>query len=447
MTVNRPLLVCTCFPGEGHFYPVLALAVHLMKHGYSAVFVADATLKDKIEAFGIEYFPTDNIFTEERMGRLSEISQTTTGLESFSMQFGTLFFGTLSMRTARFHEVLQQLKAEDPLREIVILEDIFNSVSCTYKMGKTLPVGFDRPPKNIGLGCGPLLLESEDLGPLLMKMPPDSTPSGKIRNRALHDLVKRGPLDSLYNAAKGAFEGVGCSDLSPIRLFNTQIENYDVVFQLCSPSLEYQISDLPKSVQFTGVLPRRDTPIDYQYPEWWEEITHKRTGRQVIFVSQGTVSVDYTELIIPSIEAFNERDDYILIAALGVKGATLGDQVNLASNIKVIDYLPYDLILEASDVFVTNGGYGAFTHGIRNGCPMIIAGESEEKAEVAARAVYAGVAVNLGAKRPTPSQLARGVEQVVRNVNYRHRAVELRKENEDMNALEKMRDSIDALFV
>lgn len=446
MTVKKPLLVCTCFPGEGHFYPVLALATHLMKCGYSAIFIADEILKDKIEAAGIEHFSTVNIFTEERMDRMFEIGRTCSGLGKLSRQLGTFFFGTLSIRTSRFHRILEEIKARDPVREIVVVEDIFNSVSYPYKMGKPLPAGFDEPPKNIGLGCAPLMLESEDLGPTLMKLPPDSTPSGKLRNKALYDLVRSGPMKFLYDAAEEAFEAVGCTNVGDFKLWNTAVENYDVVFQLCSPSLEYQISDLPKTVKFTGVLPRRETPSHYRYPEWWEEITSKRNNRQVIFVSQGTVSVDYTGVSIPSIEAFADKEDIILVVALGVKGASLGDQVKMSPNVKVIDYLPYDLILEVADVFITNGGYGAFTHGIRNGCPMIIAGDSEEKAEVAARAEYAGVGVNLGVQRPTPFQLLDGAQTVLRDARYRDRAVELRKENEEMNALERMRHTIDALF-
>ena len=446
MTATSSLLVFTCFPGEGHFYPVLSLATHLMKHGYSTVFIAEESLKERIEAAGIEYIPTVLTFTEERRGRLSEISQWPSGLGKFGEQLATVFLQTLPSRVQRFHEILEELKARDPGREMLIIEDIFNAVSVPYKLGRPLPKGFSEPPKTLGLGCAALILESEDLGPILMKLPPDSTPSGKLRNRALNELVRSGPLKRFHDAAREALEEANCTDINNIRLWNTFVENFDVVFQLCSRSMEYEISDLPKSVRFSGVLPRQETPASYQYPEWWENVTTRKGDRKLLFVSQGTVSVDYTEVIMPTIEAFGGRDDIILVAALGVKGSKLGDEVKIASNVKVIDYLPYDTILEVADCFVTNGGYGAFTHGIRNGCPMVVAGDSEEKAEVGARAAYAGVAVNLGVQRPTVGQLTEGVDAVLRDPRYRNRAMELRKENEDMNALETMRRTIDALI-
>ena len=446
MAVKSPLLVFTCFPGEGHFYPVLSLAIHLMKHGYSTVFIAEESLKERIEAAGIGHISTVVTFTEERRGRLGEISRWPSGLDKFGEQLSTVFLETLPPRVQRFHEVLEELKARDPGREIFVVEDIFNAVSVPYKLGRPLPEGFNEPPKTLGLGCAALILESEDLGPILMKLPPDSTPSGKLRNRALNELVRSGPLKKFHDAASEALEAAKCTDIDHIRLWNTFVESFDVVFQLCSRSMEYEISDLPKSVRFSGVLPRQETPASYQYPAWWEEVALRKGGRKLLFVSQGTVSVDYTEVIIPAIEAFGGRNDIILVAALGVKGSKLGDDVHVASNVKVIDYLPYDTILEVADCFVTNGGYGAFTHGIRNGCPMVIAGDSEEKAEVGARAAYAGVAVNLGVQRPTVGQLTEGVDTVLRDPRYRDRAMELRRENEDMDALETMRRAIDTLI-
>ena len=60
---------------------------------------------------------------------------------------------------------------------------------------------------------------------------------------------------------------------------------------------------------------------------------------------------------------------------------------------------------------ITNGGYGGVHHALRHGIPVVVAGESSDKAEVAARVEYTGVGVNLGTAHPTPRAIAAAVRE------------------------------------
>jgi UDP:flavonoid glycosyltransferase YjiC (YdhE family) len=58
--------------------------------------------------------------------------------------------------------------------------------------------------------------------------------------------------------------------------------------------------------------------------------------------------------------------------------------------------------------------------------PLVIAGDSEEKPEIAARVAWAGAGINLGTGRPSASQIREAVRTVLTKPQYRQRAQALR---------------------
>ncbi len=77
---------------------------------------------------------------------------------------------------------------------------------------------------------------------------------------------------------------------------------------------------------------------------------------------------------------------------------------------------------------VTNGGYGGVQQALANGVPLVVAGDSEDKPEVAARVQWSGTGVNLHTGRPSPAMVARAVRRVLDQPSYRERAGALRAE-------------------
>jgi UDP:flavonoid glycosyltransferase YjiC (YdhE family) len=68
------------------------------------------------------------------------------------------------------------------------------------------------------------------------------------------------------------------------------------------------------------------------------------------------------------------------------------------ANARVAEFIPFDDLLPHIDVLVSNGGYGGVQQTLGHGVPMVLAGEAADKAEVTARAAWAGVAINLAAR-------------------------------------------------
>ncbi|KAF9870880.1 udp-glucuronosyl udp-glucosyltransferase [Colletotrichum karsti] len=432
----KPLLFMTAFPGEGHTNPLITIASHLVKRGYEVVFMAPSVYESQINEAGAEYLFVDNPITDSVFEAFREASERPQGPERLAAQYKAIFLDMQPTRTQSTENALVMLQARHPGRQIILLEDVFNASFWAFKYGRPLPAGLETLPKSIGFGVSPVLVESQDTGPISLGLPPDTTDSGRERNKALYDLAESGPLKLMVDAWQDSWSRCGCTSIPDGRMFRSFYAAHDHTLQLCSPSLDYQLSDLPSCLEFVGVLPRKPRNFTIQYPLWWSEVENRHEHyRHVIFVSQGTLNPFWSELIIPTLNAFSDRPDILVVATLGARGAELPPEVTIPSNARVVDYFPYDTMLEFADVFVSNAGYGTLTHAVSNGVPVLLAGQNEEKIEVTMRAVHAGVGLSLGTQTPSIEQVRRGVEQILADNKYKKAAMKLKVENDGLDAL------------
>ncbi len=92
--------------------------------------------------------------------------------------------------------------------------------------------------------------------------------------------------------------------------------------------------------------------------------------------------------------------------------------------------MPYPALMPYVDVMVTNGGYGGVQYALSHGVPLVVAGETSDKAEVAARVAHSGVGVDLHTARPSPEAVRAAVDRVQGDAGYRAAAQRLRAEIE-----------------
>ena len=97
----------------------------------------------------------------------------------------------------------------------------------------------------------------------------------------------------------------------------------------------------------------------------------------------------------------------------------------LPDNTFVAEYLPHDVLLPHVDVMVTNGGYGAVQRALIAGVPLVVAGNTEDKPEVASRVEYFGAGVNLRTGTPTAGEVRHAVRRVLQVDGYRTAAANL----------------------
>ncbi|PHH90566.1 hypothetical protein CDD83_3292 [Cordyceps sp. RAO-2017] len=447
---KKPLLFFVSFPGEGHLNPVLRIASSMIQRGYDVAFLGSRGYQDRIRDAGAEFFDMKWDMALAQAESMTAVVGLPPGPERLAVQLVHVFYKDLHKRVQALSDTLAHLRAREPKRQIICVEDVVNMGTMPFRYGRPLPAGFDERPRSIGISPTPLMAQSRDTAPFMLGLPPDSTESGRRRNEALNRLAIEGSLKPMTEAWTEALRACGCSAEPSGNPFDAWYTVNDACFLLCSPSLEYHRSDLSASVQFAGCLPRKDTGASFEYPPWWPEVVGSGRGtggeaRKVVFVSQGTVNNDWRQLLLPTLAALADRSDVIVVAALGYRGARLDEGVSVPSNARVSDYVPYDAILPHADVFVSNAGYGAFCHAVMNGVPSVFAGQTEDKLEVSMRAEWAGFAHNLRTQTPTADELRDGVAKVLADARYKRRALELQRENEAMDCLSRIERQIELL--
>jgi MGT family glycosyltransferase len=156
-------------------------------------------------------------------------------------------------------------------------------------------------------------------------------------------------------------------------------------------------------------------------PDWWADVAS--THRPVVHVTQGTVADDNLEnLVLPTIRAL-AGEDVLVVAGTGrTDPAALG---TLPANVRVAPFVPHSWLLPHTSVMVTNGGFGGVQAALSNGVPLVVAGATEDKPEVAARVAWAGVGVDLRTGSPTPERIRAAVREVLDGKRYATRSAEL----------------------
>lgn len=322
---------------------------------------------------------------------------------------------------AALQKALKFLGTEYPDRAIILMTESLNFGALPIALGAP---GF-RPTGFIAIGLNPILLTSIDHAPFGSGLLPDNSVEGRERNKAANAIQKQALAES-QTAFVEALASVGAADPG-LFLLDSLYALPDCFIQMSSPSVEYPRTDAPKTLRFAGGYPAAPRSHAIEKPHWWPEVTGSKSKR-VVFVCQGTVAMDFNQLVIPTMAALKDRQDLLLIVALGRPGTTLPTDVVVPSNCRVADYIPYDDLLPYCSVFITTGGYGSFQRALKHGTPLVIAGTTEEKPETAARAEWAGVAVNLRTSYPSEEQLNEAVVEILSNDKYTTRAREIQRE-------------------
>lgn len=439
-TNKKPLLALTAPPVTGHTSPLLRLASDMTKRGFEVIFMSTLSFKEAILRTGAEFYESTTPFAAE--GYLESRRFLPPGLPTLMADMENMFIKQMGPRSAEFGSLLELIRERDPSRDVVIITETMSLAPMPFIYGAPLPKGYTEFPKTVNINTVPIMLLSIDTGITGPCLPPDASESGRARNKLMNEMLSRGPLGATDRVFHEALTKLNCTSLPKVFFQNAWLESYDTTFQLCVPSLEYPRSDLHRSIRFSGALPKRDLDPNFQHPSWWPEIKANASlpageRKKIVAVAQGTVALDYEDLILPTLRGLAKRPDVIVVSILGVKGATLqaSDGYEPADNARVIDHLPYDAILEYADIFITNGGYGGLSHGVLNGVPMILSGTSEDKAEVCARGAYAGFAINLRVQRPTSQQMHDACEKIFTDPSYKQRALRLMDENEDLECV------------
>ena len=399
-------LVCST-PVYGHVAPMLTIAEYLAARGHRVIVLTGSRFAERVEEQGLEFRPLGGNadFDDRDMDSYLPDRDRHSGLALAQYDIQTMFVNTIP---AQYRAVEGILASEKP--DAILVDGVFAGVSpiLLSSSGDRIPV--------IAIGVTPLSQSSRDVGPYGMAMAPSTSPLGRMRNVALNTLARRVLFRKTQLVARKALAEV--SDTSLRHFIMDASSMFDRFLQLSSSDFEYPRSDLSPNTRFVGpVIP----PARFvELPDWWPDLDG---NRPIVHVTQGTIdNHDFGRLIRPTIEALKDSDCLVVVSLGGAPIDSLGP---VPDNVRVAEFLPYDELLPRTNVFVTNGGFGGVQHALSHGVPIVIAGDTEDKPEVAARVAWSRVGVNLRTGTPTAKDIGTAVETVLSDPIYRVRAQRL----------------------
>ncbi|GAB3796316.1 hypothetical protein GCM10027605_04040 [Micromonospora zhanjiangensis] len=118
----------------------------------------------------------------------------------------------------------------------------------------------------------------------------------------------------------------------------------------------------------------------------------------------------------------------------------------MPENVRAAAFLPHDLLLPLVDVMVTNGGWGGVLAAVEHGVPLVVAGGSLDKPEVARRVARAGVGLDLRTGEPGRRRIRRAVATVLDGPEFRRRARALAAELAAAGGIPAAADLVEGLL-
>jgi MGT family glycosyltransferase len=423
----RLLVAVTAVPG--HVLPLLMAVRHLVGRGHEVLVHTGSLFRARVETAGARFVPfcleidhdyrhLDDHFPERR--------KIAPGLGQIAFALRHLFADAIPHQAAGIRDILGWFAAD------AIIIDALMCGAFPLLLGAV-----DQRPPIVSIGVSPLAVSSVDTSPFGTALPPPTSPEDRIRNAALDRYLHEAVFGSLQQYFTDILARNGSPPL-PHSLFDSMVRLPDLYLQPTTQAFEYPRSDLPGNVRFVGPMVPLPTG-DFVRPPWWHELD---TGRPVIVVTQGTVqNTDLRQLIGPTLTALAQEEVTVVATTGGAPLATI--PIALPGNARATTFVPSDHLLPKATVLVTNGGYGAVSHALSFGVPLVVAGDSEEKPEVAARVAWKGVGINLGTGRPSVQQIRAAVRATLTDPQYRRNAYILRDDFAQHNALDRIAELVE----
>ena len=386
----------------GHLAPLLNVAQGLVDRGDRVTVLSSADHAPNIRAVGAtpQAIPAEADFDMTRLDIDLSGRTETSGIKRINFDIVRIFVQPMPHQTT----VLSQLMAQTKFDAIIV--DAFFLGILPFLLGDRAA----RPPV-LAYTTTPLMISSRDTAPSGMGLPPSSSGFGRLRNRMLNLLSQKVLLRQSQDAANYLLDHMNSRPLPTFILDAGLLA--DRYISPTVPEFDYPRSDLPAHVRYVGAV--HPTPSNgFQLPPWWTELDG---DRPVVHVTQGTIdNADLGRLVEPTIEALGGEDVTVVVTTGGRDASQL--KVALPMNTFAAEYIPHDLLLPKVDVMVTNGGYRAVQRALSMGVPLVVAGNTEDKPEVAARVAWTGAGINLRTGTPTQGALRAAVREVLNNVRY-----------------------------
>ena len=401
-------VIVTAAPVIGHLNPLLAIGRILAERGHEVVAYAPSDFRGEVEINGLKFhsYRPDADFSVRARGELGRRSSLLPpGYGALKLDWEQVFVERMDAEYQGLRALLRDFPA-----------DVILAESMTFATLPMLTGAHAGRPAIAHVGVTFLQLSREDRAPMFAGLPPATSETEHGAYAATFAQAKAewfDPIDALINAVLTAR---GCPPLT-MPFYDAAIRLPDLFLQVGVPEFELPTYTLPSSLHFIGAT--APAPGRYPIPPWAKDLENGR--RRLVLVTQGIAANAHLDhLIGPTFEALAGEKDMLVIATTGGRPVeTLG---TLPSNARLAPFLPYDWLMPKLDLVVTNAGHGFATQALSLGIPLVQAGTTEDKREVATRIIASGVGIALGTDVPTPLDIRNAVQRVLAYPSYRQNA-------------------------
>jgi len=398
-------------PFDGHFNPLTTVAMHLKAAGHEVRWYAGPSYAAKLERLGIPYLPFQRAteINGDNIGELFPERAKLRGPALIRFEGKHIFVSN----TDNFFQDVREIDTSFPFDVLFCDTGFYAMKLIKEKLGKRV----------CAVEVGPSLESGKDVPPNFIGLKPAKTAIGRLIHqgmRAMMDWMVMNESKEMYNGMLAAH------GLAPIEgsLFDVSYRSPDVVFQSGVPGFAYPRCDPNPQVKFVGRLLPYKTAIAtaFSQPDKLDKY------KPVILISQGTVdNKEPGKLIAPALEALKDTGA-LLIVATGYSQTEELRKSYPQDNIIIEDFVDFDFILDHTDLFICNGGYGSILLSLSKGVPVLAAGIREGKNDVNAHVDYFGVGINLRTESPRPGDIRRAAERILSEPRWKQNVARLRDE-------------------
>jgi len=399
-------IVILAEPVEGHFNPLVPIIKRLVARRHQIVCITGRGFRDRVENAGATFHPLPLKWDpgdQDAYDLFPQLKQQR-GLSQIKYYLKHILYDQVPDVLNTLEDVLAKFPAD------VVISD-------TFMIAGVWITELSGPP-NVRVSVLPLSLPGRNLAPFGLGLLPGTSLFSRLRNNVLNVIFEKLVFRDVQNYANAIRNTVG---LPPYKrsFFVEGYERPNLVLHMSTPTFEYPRTEFPSNFRFIG--PVLVSPDDeYNEPTWWPEVEE---DLPTILINQGTIAKNQDDLIHPAIEALGNED--MTVVVVPVKEGVIK---YLPKNTHTELYIPFGNLLPHIDVMITNGGFGGTQNALAHGIPLVIAGASEDKMEVAARVEHSGAGINLRKQRPSPEDIGKAVMKILSEPSYRQKAKGLQME-------------------
>jgi MGT family glycosyltransferase len=402
----KALLVSTS--AMGHLNPLLGIGRILISEGHEVMGLTSNYLRGRVEDIGAKFRgfgPTADFDPRNPGETMAEIKAAPPGPEMLRLILERAFGGYMLPQYESIKDTMREFPAD-----IIIGDHLMLGV-----LPMLLGPRSQRPPIAL-LGTTYLIARRDDGAPNDAGVPLARSEEQRKEAAARHQEYEKLVFKPVSDHLNRILAEIGTRPLQ-MNLYEAMVTLPDAYLQLSVPRFELPRRELASSVHFVGPLPI--TPNQAPIPDWSGDLDG---SRKVVLVTQGTLTNDdFSQLVIPALEALENEPDVIVVVTTGGKPVeTIGRA--LPKNVRVAQYLPFEWALSKIDAFVTNGGYGSVNQALTFGVPIVTAGTLADRGDVGVRVAWSGVGVNLATNAPTADALRPAIRSVLDDPKYRANA-------------------------